>query len=498
MKKLLLGTMSLVVVSSLLSFNLALAKNEDRPEKEKEVKNLWAPGQFKKLGITPAGDGVHGELKSLASTTVPTTLTVTIKEQDWSVSVNGDTKLYRRYGAAAQLSEFMIGDQLAIKGTITSSSTPLAMTAQVIKNLSIEKKNGTFNGKILSLSATSTSFIIEPKARQQQTINVTSNTKYLWGKKTASRSDLAIGQQVIVKGVWDRQSNNVLADSVTIKIINVVKRGEITAINISNSSSTPSTLTLKTKDQTYTVKITEQTKLVRKFGGKSLLSEFSVGDQAQVTGTLDSETIITAKLVKDISIQKRWGSFTGYIKSLNSTEQTFVLQPTKRDEQTVKVLADTKITNNLYLNKRQQIIVFADLAVNDNVQVDGIWNSQTKTITASKIVIKNVMQNYLNSGITGKILIGPQCPVVTSETTEQCKDKPYQATVVVKNENGGQEVSRFTSNNEGEFKIKLLPGTYLLEPVNASGNYPRANSQTVTVAGGKFTEIIITYDTGIR
>ncbi len=105
-----------------------------------------------------------------------------------------------------------------------------------------------------------------------------------------------------------------------------------------------------------------------------------------------------------------------------------------------------------------------------------------------------------NSGITGKILLGPLCPVEHVNETQQCY-VPYQATVIAIPQNSFGYV-RFSSDVNGTFIVFLNPGTYLLKPqLNPVGSnyfYPHAPEQTVTVEPDKFTNVLIIYDTGIR
>ena len=100
-----------------------------------------------------------------------------------------------------------------------------------------------------------------------------------------------------------------------------------------------------------------------------------------------------------------------------------------------------------------------------------------------------------NSGISGKVLIGPQCPPFQgSENLEECKDKPYQGTFIVKTADGFWEVSRFSSDSNGEFSVRLQPGNYFITHKGS----PACSSDITKVESDKFTEIAISCDTGIR
>jgi hypothetical protein len=103
-----------------------------------------------------------------------------------------------------------------------------------------------------------------------------------------------------------------------------------------------------------------------------------------------------------------------------------------------------------------------------------------------------------DSGIQGTSFISPVCPVEKNPPDPGCNPKPYQATIIVKTSNGQTEVTRFTTMANGQFKVKLNPGAYLLVSANSSESYPRGTSQQVVVQKNKFTQVTITFDSGMR
>lgn len=101
------------------------------------------------------------------------------------------------------------------------------------------------------------------------------------------------------------------------------------------------------------------------------------------------------------------------------------------------------------------------------------------------------------SGVEGQVLLGPSCPVVRPNDPN-CADRPYQATLTILT-TSGQEVARFSTDAEGKFHVSLAPGDYVLHPENANGpRWPHAQEQPFTVAAGRYTQITVTYDSGIR
>ena len=100
----------------------------------------------------------------------------------------------------------------------------------------------------------------------------------------------------------------------------------------------------------------------------------------------------------------------------------------------------------------------------------------------------------LTSGVKGQALIGPMCPVVHVDTP--CPDQPYQTTLVILTLDG-REVTRLDTDAEGKFAVNLPPGDYVLHPENGN-RIPFAGDVPFTVIENQFTNVIITFDSGMR
>ena len=98
------------------------------------------------------------------------------------------------------------------------------------------------------------------------------------------------------------------------------------------------------------------------------------------------------------------------------------------------------------------------------------------------------------SGIEGQVLLGPMCPVV--QQGQECPDQPYPATLTVKTLDGLQ-ITQFQSDAQGRFRISLVPGEYILHPESPNG-IPFAGDQAFVVESGRYTQIVVNYDSGIR
>ena len=144
-------------------------------------------------------------------------------------------------------------------------------------------------------------------------------------------------------------------------------KGKITVVGSNNFS-------LSGEDGTFQVNITDKTQILRKFGGKSSLSEFSVGDEVVIFGkfTDDTRLIIDAKVVKNNSIQKRKGAFFGKVTVKNT--DNFVIETLERGSQTV-YFGGAK-----FINRKEISISYSDIKVGDRVRVKGVWDKTLNKI----------------------------------------------------------------------------------------------------------------------
>lgn len=107
-------------------------------------------------------------------------------------------------------------------------------------------------------------------------------------------------------------------------------------------------------------------------------------------------------------------------------------------------------------------------------------------------------QSKVTSGIRGTVTIGPTCPVQKNPPDPNCADRPFQAGFNVIDQKG-KTVKSFSSDENGKFSADLAPGTYVIRNIPAPGTYPRLiTSEDVTVSEGKYIELNLQFDSGIR
>ncbi|MBU4466580.1 hypothetical protein KKF47_00760 [Patescibacteria group bacterium] len=104
-----------------------------------------------------------------------------------------------------------------------------------------------------------------------------------------------------------------------------------------------------------------------------------------------------------------------------------------------------------------------------------------------------------DSGVFGKVLLGPICPVMKDPPDPNCADKPYQTQVQVIL-SGSPQSSPFAvveSDENGNYKAMLPPGEYGLQAV---GKLPFLFCATkeIIVEPNIMSEVALSCDTGIR
>ncbi|MBI3558983.1 hypothetical protein HY085_01175 [Candidatus Gottesmanbacteria bacterium] len=138
---------------------------------------------------------------------VTTVGTASITVNSTVVNVNSLTKIIRRFSGTSTLAEISVGDQVGVMGTWTDTSKT-AVNARMVRDWSIQKRKGAFVGTIQTMMPTG--FTFQSLNRGVQTVTVSALTKYTNRKEQAINfTDLATGQKVRVKGLWDNKLNTI-------------------------------------------------------------------------------------------------------------------------------------------------------------------------------------------------------------------------------------------------------------------------------------------------
>ena len=160
------------------------------------------------------------------------------------------------------------------------------------------------------------------------------------------------------------------------KIKSVFRRESISILSGKITEVGDGFIVIEKEGKSIKVVISEGTKLRRRFWGKSSFSEFSKGDLVNVIGvwTNEQKTQIQARLIRNLTLQKRFGVVFGKVKA--KTENTIVIETEKKGELSVTFSSETKM-----VNRKMEAITIADIHIGNRIRVKGLWDNQTKTIT---------------------------------------------------------------------------------------------------------------------
>lgn len=345
---------------------------------------MATPAKAESSDAPKANTLITGTLTALSGTAAPATLTVTAGATTYTVEVSVTTVIVRRFQAVSNLTEMLINDTLEVRGTMSNDTTN-TITATKIRDISVQRMGGTFNGNIVKTSCTSSTFTFKPKDRAEQTVYLGTATKIIRGGEKVTCADLANGEMATVIGLWRPATKRIDADRVIVHMRTL--SGTITAITLTNGGL-PATLTVKhsKSEQVWTVNVTSATKLFRRHMGTATIDEFAVGDTIEARGTKGTGNTINAKMVRDNSIVIKNRDFQSRVKSIDAEAKTFVIT-ISRKEGIVDITVTT--TNATKYFKDEETASFSDITVGDKLKILGIYDSTAKTLAAQRIVWKD-------------------------------------------------------------------------------------------------------------
>ena len=111
---------------------------------------------------------------------------------------------------------------------------------------------------------------------------------------------------------------------------------------------------------------------------------------------------------------------------------------------------------------------------------------------------EQTISKTVSSGISGIVLLGPTCPVVKDPPDPECADKPYATNLVITTSDQARVMTEFTSDINGKFNVPLVPGEYAIRSAAAANILPYCSHDVLKVETNRFTDIIVSCDTGIR
>jgi hypothetical protein len=124
---------------------------------------------------------------------------------NYIVTTDTNTRLIKRFGGRANLSEFLENDKVIVTGTIDSNSKTI--TARSVRDLSSQRLLGYFVGSIVSKG--NTSFVLHTYLNGDLTVNFGTATFINKNDQVINYSDIRAGDYIRLNGTWDKNLNQI-------------------------------------------------------------------------------------------------------------------------------------------------------------------------------------------------------------------------------------------------------------------------------------------------
>jgi len=174
--------------------------------------NLLHPNLGKLKQVILQYTNKRGELDNVQVTAKDaTSITVNNGGTSVKVDITANTHFRRKFWGKSSLAEISVGDSVDVVGRwVNEGKTEI--NAVVIRDLSIQKRQGVFFGTVKTI--TDTGFVMTTIQRGEETVTLDSTTKLLNRTgRTIISSDVQVGHTIRVRGLWD--STNFMITEVT-------------------------------------------------------------------------------------------------------------------------------------------------------------------------------------------------------------------------------------------------------------------------------------------
>ena len=144
----------------------------------------------------------RGELDNVKVTAKDaTSITVDNDGTSVKVDVTANTHFRRKFWGKSDIGEISVGDSIDVIGRWTSEDKT-EIKAVLIRDLSIQKRQGVFFGTVKTI--TDTGFVMTTIQRGTETVTLDATTKLINRKgQTITAADIQVGHKIRVRGMWD-------------------------------------------------------------------------------------------------------------------------------------------------------------------------------------------------------------------------------------------------------------------------------------------------------
>jgi len=224
-----------------------------------------------------------------------------------TVKTNNKTSFLRGTGEATTIKEIAEGDLLDVTGVLEPGSSALSVLASSVKNSSVQKKQTTFSGSVISVDLSAKKFVLDAKKFGVINVFATTTTRFTKGNRTLDLEHLRVGDIIIkTEGDYDLSNRTLIAQSVLTYVdLNYYKpknfEGKLQEVT---GTTVPTSIRVLIDGASFVVNITDKTSVFSKNRKATLLSRFVSGDTVRIYGAIREvdELIIDATIVRNVNL----------------------------------------------------------------------------------------------------------------------------------------------------------------------------------------------------
>lgn len=225
----------------------------------------------------------------------------------WTIRTNKDTNLVKRFGGNAKLSEIAVGDVLNVDGSLLSGADSLNINATFIRDMTLEKEDGSFAGKVTKVDAAASSFVMTADSGQTITVHMGNGVSIKKGVIFIPLSKVNPGDVAIfVSGSYHEPTQTIEATNVEIYQTPELFKAKNYQGTLKSLSGTdlPSTLVVAVGGADYNVVLNGKSQVLSANKKTSKLQRFVVGDKVRFYGSIREaeQTTIDAEVIRNLDL----------------------------------------------------------------------------------------------------------------------------------------------------------------------------------------------------
>lgn len=229
----------------------------------------------------------------------------------WAMKTDEKTRVVKRYGGAAEVSQITLGDYLDADGDFFVGSDFFGLTARAVKDWSLQEEQETFSGTVLEVNPDGT-MLLRAAGGNAIRVREATTTSVRKGSVAIPWERIKKGDAVpLADGVYDYPSNTLTARTLVIFQSPAVfsARNYEGVLKARPAPAAPTAFTVSVGGLEYTVHLTEKTEVLKKNRASAELSRFVVGDIVRFYGRLQEEPkllrdelIVDAEVVRNLNL----------------------------------------------------------------------------------------------------------------------------------------------------------------------------------------------------